>query len=498
MATFRDLLKQTKSEIREVDTAEADELRHAPGAVVLDVREPDEYEQGAIPGAIHIPRGQLESNIEGRVPDHDTPLIVICAAGIRSAFAAKTLAELGYTDVVSVAGGFNKWKDEGREWRAPRVLSPEQRNRYQRHLLLPEVGEEGQLKLLDAKVLLLGAGGLGSPAALYLAAAGVGTIGIIDMDVVDDSNLQRQILHNVDRIGERKVDSAKKTLTALNPDVNVVTHDVRLGADNVMSILEGYDIVVDGTDNFPTRYLVNDASVKLGIPVVHGSIFRFDGMVTVFDPRRGPTYRDMVPEPPSGRDGAVVRRGRRARRAARHHRLDPGPRGHQADPRPRRPADRPAAGLRLARAELPHLQGPRRSQPTRSRGRTGIASWWPSSTGCACRIPCRLRPPGGARPALDSADPLADPPLSPSRTRCPRGRCRSPSASSSTARPPTPSSASRRARSPPRPTARSARSTRCSTPSATASCSPSNRRSPEPARPGGPRPSVRDRSSGGR
>ena len=174
----------------------------------------------------------------------------------------------------------------------------EQRNRYQRHLLLPEVGVEGQLKLLDAKVLLLGAGGLGSPAALYLAAAGVGTIGIIDMDVVDDSNLQRQILHNVDRIGDRKVDSAKKTLTLLNPDVNVVTHDVRLGADNVMDILSGYDIVVDGTDNFPTRYLVNDASVKLGIPVVHGSIFRFEGMVTVFDPRNGPTYRDMVPEPP--------------------------------------------------------------------------------------------------------------------------------------------------------------------------------------------------------
>jgi sulfur-carrier protein adenylyltransferase/sulfurtransferase len=298
MATYRDLLKQTKAEIREVDTATADEMRKTPGAVVLDVREPDEYEQGAIPGAIHIPRGQLESNIEGRVPDHDTPLIVHCAGGMRSAFAAKTLKELGYTDVVSVAGGFNKWKDEGREWRAPRVLSPEQRNRYQRHLLLPEVGEEGQLKLLDAKVLLLGAGGLGSPAALYLAAAGVGTIGIIDMDVVDDSNLQRQILHNVDRIGERKVDSAKKTLTALNPDVNVVTHDVRLGADNVMSILDGYDLVVDGTDNFPTRYLVNDASVKLGIPVVHGSIFRFDGMVTVFDPRRGPTYRDMVPEPP--------------------------------------------------------------------------------------------------------------------------------------------------------------------------------------------------------
>jgi sulfur-carrier protein adenylyltransferase/sulfurtransferase len=298
MATFRDLLKQTKAEIREVDTATAEELRAAPGTVVLDVREPDEFEQGAIPASLHIPRGNLESNIEARVPDHDTPLVVFCAGGTRSAFAAKTLAELGYSDVVSVAGGFNRWKDEGREWRAPRTLSPEQRNRYQRHLLLPEVGEEGQLKLLDAKVLLLGAGGLGSPAALYLAAAGVGTIGIIDMDVVDDSNLQRQILHNVDRIGDRKVDSAKKTLTALNPDVDVVTYDVRLGADNVMSILEGFDLIVDGTDNFPTRYLVNDASVKLGIPVVHGSIFRFDGMVTVFDPRRGPTYRDMVPEPP--------------------------------------------------------------------------------------------------------------------------------------------------------------------------------------------------------
>jgi len=298
MATFRDLLNQTKAEIREVDTAGAEALRARPGTVVLDVREPDEYEQGAIPGSVHIARGNLESNIEGRVPDHDTPLVVICAGGVRSAFAAKTLAELGYTDVVSVQGGFNRWKDEDREWRTPRSLSPEQRNRYQRHLLLPEVGTEGQLKLLDAKVLLLGAGGLGSPAALYLAAAGVGTIGIIDMDVVDDSNLQRQILHNVDRIGDRKVDSAKKTLTLLNPDVNVITHDMRLGADNVMDILSGYDIIVDGTDNFPTRYLVNDASVKLGIPVVHGSIFRFDGMVTVFDPRNGPTYRDMVPEPP--------------------------------------------------------------------------------------------------------------------------------------------------------------------------------------------------------
>jgi rhodanese-related sulfurtransferase len=203
MPNFRELLNAAKADIREVDTAEADELRHQPGAVVLDVREPEEYEQGAIPGALHIVRGQLESNIEGKVPDHATPIIVHCASGIRSAFAAKTLGELGYTDVVHVAGGFNKWKDEGRDWAAPRKLTAEQRNRYQRHILLPEVDIEGQLKLLDAKVLLLGAGGLGSPAALYLAAAGVGTLGIIDIDVVDESNLQRQILHNMDRIGDR-------------------------------------------------------------------------------------------------------------------------------------------------------------------------------------------------------------------------------------------------------------------------------------------------------
>jgi molybdopterin/thiamine biosynthesis adenylyltransferase len=197
-----------------------------------------------------------------------------------------------------MAGGFNKWKDEGRDWVTPQTLSAEQRNRYQRHLLLPEVAEKGQLKLLDSRVLLLGAGGLGSPAALYLAAAGVGTIGIIDMDVVDDSNLQRQILHNVDRVGERKVDSAKKTLTALNPDVNVVTYDVRLGADNILDIIDGYDVIVDGTDNFPTRYLVNDASLLKRIPVVHGSIFRFEGQATVFAPYEGPCYRCMIPEPP--------------------------------------------------------------------------------------------------------------------------------------------------------------------------------------------------------
>jgi molybdopterin/thiamine biosynthesis adenylyltransferase/rhodanese-related sulfurtransferase len=297
MPNFRELLKNTKSQIREVTTEEASAMRDA-GATVLDVREPDEFEQGAIPGAVFIPRGNLETNIENRVPDKSKLVVIHCASGVRSVFAAKTLSELGYEDVVSVAGGFNKWKDEGRDWRVPRSLTPEQRNRYQRHLLVPEVGEEGQLALLDAKVLLLGAGGLGSPAALYLAAAGVGTIGIVDMDVVDASNLQRQILHNLDRIGERKVDSAKKTLTSINPDVDVVTYDRRLDASNIEEIISGYDLVVDGADNFPVRYMLNDASVKLGIPVVHGSIFRFEGQVTVFDPKRGPTYRDMLPEPP--------------------------------------------------------------------------------------------------------------------------------------------------------------------------------------------------------
>lgn len=298
MASFRELLAATKEQITEVSTAQTEALRGEPDTVILDVREPAEYEQGAIPGAIHIPRGQMEGQIEGKIPDHDAKVIIHCASGIRSAFAAKTLEEMGYTDVASMAGGFNRWKDEGRDWSTPKKLTPEQQVRYQRHLLMPEVDVEGQLKLLDAKVLLLGAGGLGSPAAYYLAAAGVGTIGIIDMDVVDESNLQRQILHNLDRIGDRKVDSAKKTITALNPDVDVETYDMRLDATNVMDVLSGYDVIVDGLDNFPTRYLVNDASVKLGIPVVHGSIFRFEGMLTVFDPKNGPTYRDFVPEPP--------------------------------------------------------------------------------------------------------------------------------------------------------------------------------------------------------
>jgi len=296
MPTPRELLSEVRSAIIEVGTAEAEERMSR--AIFLDVREPDEYEQGAVPGAVHIPRGHLEFQVEGRLPEKTAPVVVYCAGGTRSAFAAKTLGDLGYTDVVSLVGGFNRWKDDGKPWATPRTLTPDQRNRYQRHLLMPDVGEKGQMKLLDSRVLLLGAGGLGSPAALYLAAAGVGTLGIVDMDVVDESNLQRQILHNMDRIGDRKVDSAKKTLTLLNPDVDIATYDVRLGADNVLEVIDGYDLIVDGTDNFPTRYLVNDASLLKRIPVVHGSIFQFEGQVTVFDPYVGPCYRCLLPVPP--------------------------------------------------------------------------------------------------------------------------------------------------------------------------------------------------------
>jgi sulfur-carrier protein adenylyltransferase/sulfurtransferase len=296
MAGFRELLAKAREHVREIDPATAE--TQLDDAVFLDVRELDEYEQGMIPGAVFIPRGHLESTVENRLTDKSVPVVIYCASGVRSVFAAETLEQLGYADVTSMSGGFNRWKNEDRPWLTPAVLNPDQRHRYSRHLLLPEVGEEGQQRLLESKVLLLGAGGLGSPAALYLAAAGVGTIGIVDMDVVDESNLQRQILHNMDRVGERKVDSAKKTITALNPDVDVVTYDVRFGADNVLDLLDGYDVVVDGTDNFPTRYLLNDASLLKRIPVVHGSIFRFEGQVTVFKPYEGPCYRCLLPEPP--------------------------------------------------------------------------------------------------------------------------------------------------------------------------------------------------------
>ena len=300
MAGYRELLARVKEEIDEISAVEAHELHTQPEPpLFVDVREPDEWEEGHIPGAIYTGRGRLEQRIEGLVPDKTRPLVVYCSAGSRSAFAAKALGDLGYESVVNLAGGFSDWKRNGYETTLPRVLSSEQRSRYSRHLLIPEVGEEGQQRLLDARVLLVGAGGLGSPASLYLAAAGVGTLGIIDADVVDESNLQRQIVHSTDRLGEPKVDSAKRTIEALNPDVNVVPFEERLTSENVERILEpGWDVIVDGADNFPTRYLVNDASVWHGIPVVHGSIYRFEGQVTVFAPGAGPCYRCLFPTPP--------------------------------------------------------------------------------------------------------------------------------------------------------------------------------------------------------
>ncbi|MBJ7249098.1 MAG: molybdopterin-synthase adenylyltransferase MoeB [Thermoleophilia bacterium] len=299
MPTYRELLAQVKQEIAEVDAnALAGELASATPPVLIDVREPDEYEQGAIADSIHIPRGFLESRIEATAPDHDQRIVLTCASGARSAFGAKVLAELGYSNVASLAGGFSGWKQAGNPWSEPKVLDAERRRRYSRHLVIPEVGEAGQLALLSSKVLMIGAGGLGSPSALYLAAAGVGTIGIIDDDVVDASNLQRQVIHNMDRIGMPKAESARLTLTALNPDVEVIEYRERLSSSNIDRILAGYDVIVDGTDNFPTRYLLNDASLIHKIPVVHASIFRFEGQLTVFKPFEGPCYRCLFPEPP--------------------------------------------------------------------------------------------------------------------------------------------------------------------------------------------------------
>jgi molybdopterin/thiamine biosynthesis adenylyltransferase/rhodanese-related sulfurtransferase len=300
MPSYRDLLQQVKSEIEEVDAAQARELvESAEPPLLVDVREDDEWNEGHIPGAVHVPRGFLESRIEAAAPDRSQPVVVYCAGGSRSAFAAKTLEELGYENVVSLTGGYTDWKRNGFPTQLPRSLDAEKRSRYSRHLLIPEVGVEGQLKLLESKILLIGAGGLGSPASLYLAAAGVGTIGIVDDDVVDSSNLQRQIAHSTETLGEPKAESAKRTIEALNPDVNVITYQERLTSENVDRILaDGWDVIVDGADNFPTRYLVNDAAVFHDIPLVHGSIYRFEGQVTVFKPHEGPCYRCLFPQPP--------------------------------------------------------------------------------------------------------------------------------------------------------------------------------------------------------
>jgi sulfur-carrier protein adenylyltransferase/sulfurtransferase len=300
MPSYRELLNEVKREIDEVDARAAHELLAGPDApAVVDVRERNEWEEGHIPGAVHIPRGSLESRIEHAVPDRELPLILYCSAGNRSAFAAKTLEELGYENVRSLAGGFVDWKRNGLPFEQPRTLAAAQQTRYSRHLLIPEVGEAGQLKLLDSRILLVGAGGLGSPAALYLGAAGVGTLGIVDADVVDETNLQRQIVHSTARLGQPKVASAKATIEALNPDVEVKAYHERLTSESIDRVLgDGWDVIVDGADNFPTRYLVNDASVWHGIPVVHGSIFRFEGQVTVFRPGAGPCYRCLFPQPP--------------------------------------------------------------------------------------------------------------------------------------------------------------------------------------------------------
>ncbi len=293
-----EVLRQIKSRIDEVDPSSVhDQLSN--GAVVIDVREPEEWSTGHIPGARHVPKSYFESRIEGTVGDRSQHVILYCQSGVRSAWAARTMIEdLGYEHVESMTGGMTLWKDRGYEVEVPRSLTAEQRERYSRHLLLPEVGSEGQQKLLDAKVLLLGAGGLGSPTGLYLAAAGVGTLGIVDDDAVDLSNLQRQVIHNSQRIGVPKVDSAEETITALNPDVKVEKYPVRLGPANIMDILPGYDVVVDGLDNFPTRYLLNDASVRLQIPVVSAAILGFEGQLSVFKPYDGPCYRCLFPTPP--------------------------------------------------------------------------------------------------------------------------------------------------------------------------------------------------------
>ena len=302
MASYRDVLQQVKAEIDEVDVTRAREILSAADGdrpLLVDVRELDEWTEGRIPGAIHIPRGFLESRIEQAAPDRARPILLYCAGGARSAFAAKSLAELGYENVTSLAGGYTDWKRSGLPTELPRTLDAAKRQRYSRHLLIPEVGEEGQLKLLASRILLIGAGGLGSPASLYLAAAGVGRLGIVDDDVVDASNLQRQIAHSTERLGESKAESAKRTIEALNPDVDVVTYKERLTSENIDRILaDGWDVIVDGADNFPTRYLLNDAAVWHGIPIVHGSIYRFEGQVTVFKPHEGPCYRCLFPQPP--------------------------------------------------------------------------------------------------------------------------------------------------------------------------------------------------------
>ncbi len=303
MPTFDTLLRELRGQTPEIDVPGLHaELEQGKRPALIDVREADESAQGMIPGAVHIPRGFLESKIERTVPDRAAAVVVYCASGNRSLFAQRSLAELGYTNVRSLAGGFTGWKRAGLAWEQPRSLRADQESRYSRHTMLSEIGVAGQLKLLAAKVLCIGAGGLGSPSSMYLAAAGIGTIGLIDDDVVDASNLQRQILHTTDRVGTPKVESAEQTLRGLNPDVQVDKHRTRITAANALALVARYDVIVDGADNFATRYLVNDAALKLAKPVVHASIFRFEGQLTVFAAGGSPCYRCLYPQPPPPED----------------------------------------------------------------------------------------------------------------------------------------------------------------------------------------------------
>ncbi len=299
MATPDAGMRHVHPAVRELTPHEVErQLAAHPETVLIDVREESERAQGMIPGAVFIPRGLLHASGQLTVPDRDRPIVTYCAEGVRSLVAARTLEQLGYANVASMSGGCDAWRAQGLPWTEATGLRREQQVRYSRHLLMPEIGVEGQQKLLASRVLVVGAGGLGAPVALYLSAAGVGTIGIADFDAVELSNLQRQIVHTTDRVGTRKTESARAAIQALNPDVTVVEHDERLEGSNVRRVIDGYQVIVDGTDSFETRYLLNDAAVAAGIPVVHASVFRFEGQLTVFLPGSGPCYRCLYPTPP--------------------------------------------------------------------------------------------------------------------------------------------------------------------------------------------------------
>ena len=370
MKTLKEMLAEARAVVPEEGPADL-QRRLAAGepVTVIDVRDPDEHREGYIEPATNVSRGFLEFRIGSVAPDATTPIVLYCQTGLRSMLSAKALKDLGYSNVVNLQGGFQRWVQSGLPVVKDATMGTEQLQRYSRHFLLAQVGEKGQRKLLRSKVLLIGAGGLGSPTALYLAAAGVGTIGLMDGDVVDITNLQRQILHTTADVGKPKVESGMRTLRALNPDVKVVAIPERITADNALELIADYDVVVDGSDNFGTRYLVNDACYLAGKPQVHGSIFQFEGMASVFAPNQGPCYRCLYPTPPPPGPGALVRGGGRAGRAAGDDRPGAGDRDDQAAARPRRAAGGSPAHLRRARHALPRgAAAPRPGLPAVRRG----------------------------------------------------------------------------------------------------------------------------------